>query len=162
MATATIRTGRGIFFNEIIHASYPARHEHSQSSHPGVLLGLDLYQWINYRTFSLGSVLFVSLLEATCTDSLEGTQLPSWRTRSTKFGTSGRRQAIRELTKDQNCVARAGLLRRQKVAFLELLPTTTPSVPSTSVSTTFPLTRSPYCLPGNRARSLRGRTFLGH
>ena len=85
-------------------------------------LGLDLYQWINYRTFTLDRPLFLS-----------------WKQLYKQFGgdpsrvgeryevRDWRRQAIRELTKIK--IAWPGLDYSTPKGGLLLLPTTTPSVP---------------------------------
>ena len=53
--TARSSLGEG-FFQEIIHYSIPAGHEHPESRSSGPPLGLDLYMWLAYRTFTLKKV----------------------------------------------------------------------------------------------------------
>ena len=85
-------------------------------------LGLDLYQWLNYRTFALDHPLRLS-----------------WKQLYTQFGAdpahatnhetvnSFRKQVLRELIKIK--IAWPGLDYATPRGALELLPTTTPSVP---------------------------------
>ena len=109
------------FFDEIIRNPLPLD-MHILKALSRSSLGLDLYQWLNYRTFGLDHPLRLS-----------------WKQIYTQFGAnpahagdheivnSFRKQALRELIKIK--VAWPGLDYATPRGTLELLPTTTPSVP---------------------------------
>ena len=109
------------FFDEIIRNPLPLD-MHILKALSRSSLGLDLYQWLNYRTFGLDHPLRLS-----------------WKQIYTQFGAnpahagdheivnSFRKQALRELIKIK--VAWPGLDYATPRGTLELLPTSTPSVP---------------------------------
>ena len=117
---STIRLGEE-FFSEIIAHPIPLDMNILKAL-SRCSLGLDLYQWINYRTFALDRPLFLS-----------------WKQLYRQFGgdpsrvgeryevRDWRRQAIRELTKIK--IAWPGLDYSTPKGGLLLLPSTTPSVP---------------------------------
>ena len=109
------------FFNEIIHHPVPLD-LHILKALSRCSLGLDLYQWLNYRTFALDRPLRVSWTQI----YRQFAQDPG-RAHSKHHVAEFRRDVLRELLKIK--IAWPGLDYATPRGTLELLPTTTPSVP---------------------------------
>ena len=107
------------FFNEIINHPVPLD-LHVLKALTRSSLGLDLYQWINYRTFALDRPLRISWVQLY--------RQFGWGAQGDETAIQDfRRYAIRELKKIKT--AWPGLHYATPRGALELLPTTTPSVP---------------------------------
>ena len=85
-------------------------------------LGLDLYQWLNYRTFGLDRPLRLSWKRIYAQFGMDPAKAGD-----TYAVDSFRKKAVRELIKIK--IAWPGLDYATPRGVLELLPTTTPSVP---------------------------------
>ena len=109
------------FFNEIITRPVPMD-IHILKALSRCSLGLDLYQWLNYRTFRLDRPLRISWKQLYA----QFAQDPQ-KTANTKAVDNFRAKALRELIKIK--IAWPGLDYATPRGALELLPTTTPSVP---------------------------------